>query len=220
VFRELPTLAAALLSVALIAAGCGDGDSGAEPASPLEDPAVTEAAPEAEPEEAGSGETGELEPSDRGLVEAAVRGYVAALNDGSPDAVCAAMAPGSVAPRDFPVELAFAASGSSAEQRRAFCVGAVGATLGRPPRGGGPAWRGTEVNELESVSVGAGLARVTATVTHDYAGGAGGDPGIGLEEDVIYLREVDGEWLVAKPSGTFYRAVGFATPPLRALTPP
>ena len=41
-----------------------------------------------------------------------------------------------------------------------------------------------------------------------------------IEEDVIYLDRVGGRWLLAKPSGTLYRAVGYPEPPLRALTPP
>ena len=214
-FRELRTIAAALLAAALIGPGCGGGDD-EEPASPLEDPAVTEAAPEAEPEVAGEAETRELEPSDREQVEAAVRTYISGLNKRDPE-VCAALVPGAVTARDAPEPVAVTSEGSEAAQAERLCVGVVGAFIGKRPASGGPAWRRTEINELKSVSVGDGEARVTATVTHDYAGG---DPGIGLEEDVIYLREVDGEWRLAKPSGTFYRAVGFATPPLRALTPP
>jgi hypothetical protein len=218
VFREVRTPIAALFAAGLLVAGCGDGDGGSDTeTTSLEDPSFTEAAPEAEPETAGSGETTELEPSEREQVEAAVRSYVAALNARDADRVCESLHPGAVRPRDFPIEVAFAATGTRAQQQARFCRGIVGLTIGRPPPRGGPAWRRTRINELESVSVGGGEARVTATVVHDYKGG---DPGIGLEEDVIYLREVDGEWLVVKPSGTFYRAVGFATPPLRALTPP
>jgi hypothetical protein len=40
-----------------------------------------------------------------------------------------------------------------------------------------------------------------------------------IEEDVIYLERRGTRWLLAKPSATFYRAVGYADPPLRALTP-
>jgi hypothetical protein len=41
-----------------------------------------------------------------------------------------------------------------------------------------------------------------------------------VEEDVIYLQRVGGRWLLAKPSATLYRAVGYAQPPLRAFSPP
>ena len=57
---------------------------------------------------------------------------------------------------------------------------------------------------------------MTATVTHDFSD----RDYVSVEEDVIYLDGVGERWLLAKPSGTFYRAVGYPEPPLRALTPP
>ena len=59
-------------------------------------------------------------------------------------------------------------------------------------------------------------ARVTATVSHDFSD----RPEPSVEEDVIYLDRVGDAWLVAKPSASFYRAIGYPEPPLRALTPP
>jgi hypothetical protein len=43
---------------------------------------------------------------------------------------------------------------------------------------------------------------------------------VSVEEDVIYLQRVGRRWLLAKPSATLYRAVGYAQPPLRAFSPP
>ncbi len=72
------------------------------------------------------------------------------------------------------------------------------------------------IRELNEVSVDADRARVTATVNHDFSD----RDYVSIEEDVIYLDRAGSEWLLAKPSGTFYRAVGYPEPPLRALTPP
>ena len=37
---------------------------------------------------------------------------------------------------------------------------------------------------------------------------------------MIYLDRVGDEWLIAKPSASFYRAIGYPEPPLSSLTPP
>jgi hypothetical protein len=59
-------------------------------------------------------------------------------------------------------------------------------------------------------------ARVTASVVHRFA-----DRNYtSVEDDVIYLRPAGERWLLAKPSATLYRAVGYPEPPLRAFTPP
>lgn len=187
---------AALATSALIGAGCGGEDSTEPRTEPFPSGgAAIEAAPEAEPQRAGSPEPGELEPSAREQVEAAVRRYVAALNARRGDAVCAR----------------FAAQG------RPQCERLARRGIGSGGAGGTPAWKRTTIRELESVAVGEETARVTATVTHDFADRAY----VSLEEDVIYLvLGPGGEWLLAKPSGSLYRAVGFPEPPLRALTPP
>ena len=71
--------------------------------------------------------------------------------------------------------------------------------------------RGDEVERL-----GDDRARVRATVTHHFSD----RKYVSVEDDVIYLQRVGGSWLLAKPSATFYRAVGYAQPPLRAFAPP
>jgi hypothetical protein len=95
-------------------------------------------------------------------------------------------------------------------------VGSLRASVGTRPAGGGPAWKRTRVVEIGAVSVEGGGARATATILHRFRDRR--QPSI--EEDVIYLERRGGRWLLAKPSATFYRAVGYADPPLRALTPP
>jgi len=100
--------------------------------------------------------------------------------------------------------------------RRGGCVPALRASIGTRPAGGGPAWRRTRIVEINAVSVEGAGARATATVIHRFRDRR--QPSI--EEDVIYLQRRGTRWLLAKPSATFYRAVGYADPPLRALTPP
>jgi hypothetical protein len=194
VSRHQIRFAVVLASAALLGAGCGSEDPPERgPGSPLADPAANEASPEAEPESAGA-DPGELEAGDRERVSAAVRAYIASLNRHDASALCAAFAPGAVR----------------------SCA-STAARIGSGGRGGTPAWRRTTIRELKAVSVGEDEARVTATVTHDFSDRSY----VSLEEDVIYLvRGPGGGWLIAKPSGSFYRAIGFPEPPLSSLTPP
>jgi hypothetical protein len=64
--------------------------------------------------------------------------------------------------------------------------------------------------------LGEARARLSATVTHHFSD----RKYVSVEDDVIYLELVGGRWLLAKPSGTLYRAVGYPQPPLTALSPP
>ena len=198
--RRVMTVAA--LAAAFAAGGCGDdggGSSGEE--SPAQTDAFTEAAPEAAPE--GPAPKGELSESDRAAVESAVRGYIAALNRRDGAGVCGALEPGALDLSELPVE-------------RAGCGPSVEASIGTDPEGGGPAWRRTTIRELNEVALDGGSARVTATVTHDFSDRSY----VSVEEDVIYLDRAGDRWLLAKPSGTLYRSVGYPEPPLRAFTPP
>ena len=72
------------------------------------------------------------------------------------------------------------------------------------------------LDSIGEVTVGAGEARVTATVVTEFADRD--QPSI--EDDVIYLVELGGEWLIAKPSSTLYRAVGKPEVPPEAIAPP
>jgi hypothetical protein len=41
-----------------------------------------------------------------------------------------------------------------------------------------------------------------------------------IEDDLVYLRRTGTAWLVAKPSASFYRAIGAREVPLTALVAP
>jgi hypothetical protein len=94
--------------------------------------------------------------------------------------------------------------------------GGCHASIGSRPAGGGPAWRRTEIVAMKPESLGDDRARVTTTVTHRFSD----RKYVSVEDDVIYLEKSGGRWLLAKPSATFYRAVGYAQPPLGAFAPP
>jgi hypothetical protein len=193
---------------ALLHAGCGDSDGDKQSAVPETrteaaptGPAATEASP-GQPVQ-GPTPTGELSESDRAAVSAAVDAYIDALNRRDAAAACALFEPRALPVRELP-------------RRRAGCARSLGASIGYARPGGTPVWERTTINELKEVSVGPDRARVTATVTHRFA-----DRNYtSAEDDVIYLDRSGERWLLVKPSGTLYRAVGYPEPPLRALTPP
>ena len=137
-------------------------------------------------------------------IEAAVRRYVAAIDAGDGAALCALLAPGALRGVDLPV-------------RRGSCAASLGASIGHPSPGGSPRWLRTRLVDADSVvTIEGGLGRLTGTVVHRFAGSR--EPSI--EDDVIYLRQVGGRWRIAKPSSTFYRAIGVRDVPIAALQPP
>ena len=164
-------------------------------------PAATEASPEAPAN--GPSATGELPDPDGAAVSAVVREYVAALDRHEAARVCALIVKGGVDLSDLP-------------RRRGGCRSSLRASIGVRPAGGGPAWRRTKVVEVKPEALGDDRARATTTVTHRFADRTY----VSVEDDVIYLERVGGRWLLAKPSATLYRAVGYAQPPLRAFAPP
>ena len=166
-----------------------------------EGPAALEASPEASAQ--GPGSTGGLPSGDRSEVAAVVGRYVTALNRRDAARVCALLVPGSLDTRVLP-------------KPRRGCRLSLRASIGVRPRGGGPAWRRTALVEVKAEALGDDRARVSATVTHRFSD----RKYVSVEDDVIYLERVRGRWLIAKPSGTLYRAVGYPEPPLSALTPP
>lgn len=166
-----------------------------------EGPAATEASPESPA--VGPQSTGDLSDADRSAVTALVSNYIAALDRHDAARVCGLLVPGSLPLGDLP-------------KRRGGCRSSLRASIGSRPSDGGPAWRRTEIAELKPEDLGDGRARVTATVTHHFSDRRY----VSVEDDVIYLQRTGGRWLVAKPSATFYRAVGYAQPPLRAFSPP
>ena len=166
-----------------------------------EGPAAREASPEAPAN--GPSTTGELPDPEGAAVSAVVREYVAALDRHEAARVCALIATGGLDLRDLP-------------SRRAGCRSSLRASIGVRPAGGGPAWRRTGVVEVKPEALGDERARATTTVTHRFTDRTY----VSVEDDVIYLERVGGRWLLAKPSATLYRAVGYAQPPLRAFGPP
>jgi hypothetical protein len=166
-----------------------------------EGPAATEASPEAPAN--GPRSTGSLPDADSAAVSAVVRSYVAALDGHDAGSVCSLIAPGGLPVSDLP-------------KRRGGCRPSLRASIGTRPTNGGPAWRSTEIVELKPEAVGGDRARVTATVTHHFSD----RKYVSVEDDVIYLERAGARWLLAKPSATLYRAVGYAQPPLRAFSPP
>ncbi len=166
-----------------------------------EGPAATEASPESDAK--GPQATGDLEDTDRAAATSTVRSYVAALDDRDAGRVCTLFAPGAVPIGDLP-------------RQRGGCRASLRASIGSRPAGGGPAWRRTEIVEVKPEAIGSNRARLTTTVTHHFSD----RKYVSVEDDVIYLERVGGRWLLAKPSATFYRAVGYAQPPLRAFSPP
>ena len=212
--RALPVLAAPLAALALAACGGDDEQGGAEAGSAGEagtiaaDPGASEANPEAPPSVPESGGGEELPADEGAAVEAAARAYIDALNARDGGAVCARFGPDVVVTEELPDR--------RPGQRNGDCATALGAAIGVKPPRGGPAWRSTRILAVTAVAAGPERARVTATVRHRFS-----DRNyVSVEEDVIYLDRLGGEWLLAKPSGSFYRAVGYPEPPLRALAPP
>jgi hypothetical protein len=166
-----------------------------------EGPAATEASPEAPAE--GPSSSGELSGEDRSTAVAAVGAYIRALDRHDAASVCALLAPGALDLKRL-------------SRQRGGCRSSLRASIGTPPRGGGPAWRKTTLVEVKTEDLGDGRARVSATVTHHFSD----RKYVSVEDDVIYLQREGGRWLLAKPSGTLYRAVGYPEPPLDAFTPP
>jgi hypothetical protein len=188
-----------IVAAALALAGC-DGSGGGHPttgsAASVAQPAP--AGPAARPQASG-----DVPDADRVAVTAAVQDYVNSLDRHDAAGVCALFAPGAL---DL----------SALPRRQGGCVASLGASIGVPPRGGAPAWRNTELLRLETKTLGEERTRVTATVTHHFSD----RKYVSVEDDVIYLERVGGRWLLAQPSGTFYRAVGYPEPPLKSLAPP
>jgi hypothetical protein len=132
-----------------------------------------------------------------------VRSYIDALNRHQARVVCELFEPGALQLSELPV-------------RRGGCARTLAGSIGHRPPGGTPAWKRTRIAEIRAVSVEGVGARVTAAVVHRFA-----DRNYtSVEDDVIYLRPAGDRWLLAKPSATLYRAVGYPEPPIGAFTPP
>jgi hypothetical protein len=136
-------------------------------------------------------------------VAAVVRAYVAALDSHDGARACALFAPGALDGVNFP-------------RGHAGCASSLGSSIGyRDPRGF-PVYRGSRVARIASVSIDGADARVVATDVTDFAGNR--EPSI--EDDVVYLHQQGGRWLIVKPSAALYRAIGVGDIPPAVLAPP
>ena len=132
-----------------------------------------------------------------------VRAYVAALNARDGKRACSLFVPGGLASVRFPRD-------------RGSCAASLSASVGyRDPRGF-PVYVRSRVARVPDVAISGASARVTATVVTHFAEGR--EPSI--EDDVIYLTNRGGRWLIVKPSATLYRAIGVGNIPPQVLSPP
>jgi hypothetical protein len=150
-----------------------------------------------------------LDPGQREVARV-VRAYLAALNARDGEGGCALFVPGALAAVDFPRD-------------RGSCAASLSASIGyRDPRGF-PIYDRSRIGRIPSVTiqgseggnVGASARVVVTTLTH-FAGNR--EPSV--EDDLVYLRNEDGRWLIAKPSATLYRAIGVGDIPPQVLAPP
>jgi hypothetical protein len=199
----LVPIAAAAVVVAVLVSSDDNGADSASSGAP-EQPAAAPAAPLSDKESAGGGGGAAASgPDEEGAARRAAREYVEAIDERDGARVCATLAPGAIQNLQLPRE-------------QGGCAGSLSASIGyRDPRGF-PVFERTHLDAIGDVAIGAGQARVTATVVTRFADRD--EPSI--EDDVIYLVELDGEWRIAKPSPTLYRAVGKPEVPPQAIAPP
>ena len=143
-----------------------------------------------------------LDPQQR-QVARVVGDYVAALSARDGARACALFVPGALSAIEFPRD-------------RGSCAASLSASIGyRDPRGF-PVYGRSRVGRVPSVAIDGAEARVVATTVTHFAG----DREPSVEDDLIYLRSEGGRWLIAKPSTTFYRAIGVGEIPPEVLAAP
>jgi hypothetical protein len=132
-----------------------------------------------------------------------VSAYVAALNARDGERVCGLFSSGALSGLDFPRD-------------RGSCARSVSASVGyRDPRGF-PVYERSRIARVPAVAIDGATARVTATTVTRFADNR--EPSV--EDDLIYLKRETGEWRIAKPSATLYRAIGAGDIPPTVLAPP
>ena len=124
-----------------------------------------------------------------------MRAYVAALDARDGERVCELIAPGALDELELPRPRA----GCGPRSRRRSAT----ATRAACPSGRALSSRVTSV-ELDGDT-----AKVVATVVTRFADRD--EPSI--EDDIVYLTSNNGDWVIAKPSATLYRAIGAEAPP-------
>jgi hypothetical protein len=176
---------------------------------PADDEPAEDQPAEDQPADDGGHDEQEPEPSgpsaevrQQRAVMRTVRAYIEGLVDHDGGRVCSLFAPGALDSLDLPVD-------------RGDCAASLSASIGfRDPRG--IPWRDTRIQEFVEVSVNPPEARATVNVFTRFAG----DREPSIEDDLIYLEQSGGRWLIVKPSTTIYRAIGVAEIPLDAIRPP
>ena len=143
-----------------------------------------------------------LDPQQREVARV-VRDYLEALDAHDGGRACGLFVPGALARVDFPRD-------------RGSCAASLSASVGyRDPRGF-PVYDRSRIGRIPSVSIDGSGARVVATIVTHFAG----DREPSVEDDLIYMRNADGQWLIVKPSATLYRAIGVGDIPPQVLAPP
>jgi hypothetical protein len=143
-----------------------------------------------------------LDPHQREVARV-VRDYLEALDAHDGGRACGLFVPGALARVDFPRD-------------RGSCAASLSASVGyRDPRGF-PVYDRSRIGRIPSVSIDGSGARVVATIVTHFAG----DREPSVEDDLIYMRDENGRWLIVKPSATLYRAIGVGDIPPQVLAPP
>lgn len=147
-------------------------------------------------------EIARLEDEERDVARV-VRAYVAALDARDGERACSLFAPGALSGVDLPRD-------------RGGCGESLSASIGyRDPRGF-PVYSGSRVARIPSVEIDGSSARVTATTVTRFARSR--EPSV--EDDLVYLSERNGRWVIEKPSANLYRAIGVGDIPPSVFGPP
>lgn len=164
------------------------------------------------PEAADPSAEGDGGPTEAELERRAARGarrayrrYIAAIDAGDGATLCRAVA------GDLATELRPAIKQGS-------CADRVGGSIGYEDPRGFPVWEGTTLTGVDRVALGpeARQARITASIVTDFRDRA--EPSI--ESDIAYLAKQGGSWILLKPTGALYRAIGKPEPPPSVIAPP
>jgi hypothetical protein len=202
-------LAAAALAAAALFAACGEKDE-PDVASlpPVPELPTTTTAPEPpEHREQGRGggrdrpREGAGNPSAEDEAIRTVEAYLGWIDNRQGRQLCTLLTEEVIARLKLPV-------------RRGGCAVSLSASIGYSDPRGLPVFRGVDLRHARA-RVDGREARVVATVSTRFADRNQAS----IEDDVVYLRLVAGDWRVAKPSATLYRAIGREPPPA-AITPP
>ena len=212
-------LVATVTICAIALAGCGEKDETVPAAPATTVPAETGGSPDeqiAEAEAEAAAEEGDRDEvleqggvpdsgedaASKGLSRAegeavaTARQYVAALNDRDGARACGLFEPGAL-------------DGVKLPRERGGCGPSLTASIGYSDPRGFPVWESAEVEAIASLDVKGNSATVIPTIFTRFADRD--EPSV--EDDPIYLRRSGGGWLLAKPSLTFYRAIGQEPPP-------